>query len=412
VKPEHRRWFRVPRPGLVGRNEVSLLQGGTEFFPALLDAIAAATREVRLETYIYADDDTGRRVAAALADAARRGVAVWLLVDGYGTRAFAPEVESTLRDAGVNLRVYAPVRMLTLNRARLRRLHRKLACIDGEVAFVGGINILDDLWDPNHGALEHPRLDYAVRLRGPIVGDVHAAMTRLWRLLAQRDLSKRLRGMRPPPADRPDDSAPRPALPPASVNGGGVQAMLVLRDNLAFRRSIERAYLKAIGTARHEVLLANAYFFPGRRFRRALVAAAARGVRVRLLLQGLIEYPLPHYASRALYEEMLQAGVEIVEYHRSFLHAKVAVIDDWVTVGSSNIDPFSLLLAREANVVVLDRDFAHMLRERLLASMVDGGRPLAISQHARRPWHRRLIDGLAYRLLRLGVIVTGSSSRY
>jgi cardiolipin synthase A/B len=418
VKPDYRRWFRASRTALVGRNEVALLQGGTEFFPALLEAIAGATREVRLETYIYADDETGRRVADALSAAARRGVAVSLLVDGFGTRQLAPDISENLREAGVDLRIYAPVRLLTLNRARLRRLHRKLACIDGNVAFVGGINILDDLWDPNHGALEYPRLDYAARLQGPIVADVRSAMTRLWRLLAQRDLAKRLRGMRPPATDpsppgaRRADDVPTAALPPASSGPGGVKAMLVLRDNLAFRRSIERAYLKAIGTARREVLIANAYFFPGRRFRRALVAAASRGVRVRLLLQGLIEYPVPHYAARALYDELLHAGVEIVEYHRSFLHAKVAVIDDWATVGSSNIDPFSLLLAREANLVVLDRDFAQALRERLLASMAEGGMPVAMTQHARRPWLGRLLDWMSYRLLRLGVVVTGSRSRY
>jgi phosphatidylserine/phosphatidylglycerophosphate/cardiolipin synthase-like enzyme len=136
---------------------------------------------------------------------------------------------------------------------------------------------------------------------------------------------------------------------------------------LALRSQIERAYLKALGGARREVLIANAYFFPGRRFRRALAEAARRGVRVRLLLQGRAEYVLPHLATQSLYEPLLGAGVEIVEYHRSFMHAKVAVIDDWATVGSSNIDPFSLLLAREANVVVVDAGFAATLRERLLA---------------------------------------------
>jgi cardiolipin synthase len=188
--------------------------------------------------------------------------------------------------------------------------------------------------------------------------------------------------------------------------------MLVLRDNLANRRAIERAYLRAIGRARREVLIANAYFVPGRRFRRALREAAGRGVRVRLLLQGRAEYALPHLATQALYDPLLAAGVEIVEYHRSFLHAKVAVIDDWATVGSSNIDPFSLLLAREANVMVFDAGFAATLRERLLASMAEGGRPVVHDEHARRPWTHRLAGWFATRMLRLGVVVSGHRNRY
>jgi cardiolipin synthase A/B len=391
---------------------VTLLQSGTQYFPALLEAIDAARREIWLETYIYADDDTGRRVATALAAAAGRGVAVRVLVDGFGTREMPPAIAATLRAAGVELRVYAPVRwLLTLDRKRLRRMHRKQACIDGEVAFVGGINIVDDLLDPNHGVLEHPRLDYAVQVRGPVVADAHVAMARLWWQLAMRDLPRRLTRREPGPVEmrmpgwlRLDEPDPAPA--------GRTRALLVLRDNLGFRRSIERAYLKAIGNARREVLIANAYFFPGRKFRRALKAAASRGVRVRLLLQGRIEYALPHYAAQALYDELLEAGIEIVEYHRSFLHAKVAVIDDWATVGSSNIDPFSLLLSREANLMVFDAGFAQELRQRLLESIDEGGRPLAITQHSQRPWTRRLLNWFAYRVLRLGVTVSGARRSY
>ena len=153
-------------------------------------------------------------------------------------------------------------------------------------------------------------------------------------------------------------------LPGDQAQAGQARAALVLRDNLRFRRAIEREYLRAIGQARREVLIANSYFVPGRRFRRALLAAVARGVRVRLLLQGRVEYRLPHYAAQAMYDELLKGGVQIIEYRRSFLHAKVAVFDDRATVGSSNIDPFSLLLAREANLFVNDQAFAAELRSR------------------------------------------------
>jgi cardiolipin synthase len=408
------------RPVPVDGNEVVLLQSGAEYFPSLVAAIDAARRDVWFETYIFADDETGLRIAGALARASERGVAVRLLVDGYGTRALPAIVARRLAAAGVLVLVYSPVpRLLGLDRERLRRMHRKQACVDGRVAFVGGINVLDDLWDPNHGALAHPRLDYAVRLHGPVVASVLASMSRLWRQVsaAQEPLRVRARGaldglgqlggLGLPQRLRSGRAGPRPRAPRA-----GVRAMLVLRDNLVHRREIAREYLRAIGNARREVLIANAYFFPGRRFRRALAEAARRGVRVRLLLQGRAEYVLPHLATQALYDTLLHAGVEIVEYHRSFMHAKVAVVDDWATVGSSNIDPFSLLLAREANVVVFDARFAATLRERLLASMAEGGRPVLHDEHAGRPWTRRLWGWFATRMLRLGVFVSGTRRPY
>jgi cardiolipin synthase len=394
------------RPRPLDGNAVVLLQSGAEFFPALVAAIDAAERLVRLETYIFNDDEAGRQVAGALARAAGRGVDVRLMIDGFGTRELAPAIAGPLALAGVKLGVYAPMpRFFTLDRERLRRLHRKQAAIDGRIAFVGGINVLDDHWDPNHGALAHPRLDYAVRLGGPVVASVDAAMSRLWWQVAVARAPLRAAGAALP---RPAAAAPGTDARPRR----GVRAMLVLRDNLANRRAIERAYLKALGGARREVLIANAYFFPGRRFRRALLLAARRGVRVRLLLQGRAEYVLPHLATQALYDPLLRAGVEIVEYHRSFLHAKVAVIDDWATVGSSNIDPFSLLLAREANVMIDDPEFAATLRARLLASMAEGGRPVLPDDYARRPWTRRLAGWAATLMLRLGVAVSGHRQRY
>ena len=420
------------RPVPVDGNEVVLLQSGAEFFPSLIAAIDAARDEIWFETYIFSGDPTGLRVAGALARAAERGVAVRVTIDGYGTRELPEAIARRLADAGVRVLTYAPVhRLLTLDRERLRRLHRKQASIDASVAFVGGLNVIDDLWDPNHGALDHPRLDYAVRLRGPLVSWVRASMVRLWRGVSAARLPARFVRARSArdaaqavsagvrdiagPAARVLRSGEDAAAAPRAARRervGSTRAVHLLRDNLVNRRTIERAYLKAIGGARREVLIANAYFLPGRRFRRALVEAARRGVRVRLLLQGRAEYRLPRLAEQTLYDTLLRAGVEIVEYHRSFLHAKVAVVDDWATVGSSNIDPFSLLLAREANVIVIDAGFAADLRARLLASMAQGGRPVAIEEHARRPWTRRLGGWLAYRVLRLGVVVSGARRRY
>jgi cardiolipin synthase len=183
---------------------------------------------------------------------------------------------------------------------------------------------------------------------------------------------------------------------------------LVLRDNVRHRSEIERTYRKAIGTAHHEVVVASAYFFPGRRLRRALVMAAERGVRVRLLLQGQYEYLLPYRASRQLYGQLMTAGVEIYEYHASYLHAKVAVIDgQWATVGSSNLDPLSLLLAREAKVVVLDAAFAQRLQLALQAVISGSTRRWDLAADAQRPWHQRVRDRLAFALMRVLIFFSG-----
>ena len=396
------------RPRPLAGNALDLLCGGDEYFPALERALDAAQREVFVETYLFAADPTGWRIAHALARAARRGVAVHLVIDGFGCADFEPSLASVLRESGVQLAVFRPQpRLWSFERQHLRRLHRKLAVIDGERAFVGGLNLIDDRLDSNHGALAQPRADFAVALRGPLVAQVHWAAWRLWWQLRLRDAARRLAPWAGVERRR-SLLATLPAPPLARTPPiGRTRAMLVLRDNLRLRHAIERAYLRALGQARREVLIASAYFLPGLRFRRALLAALGRGVRVRLMLQGRREYWLPHWAQQALYEELLAAGAEIVEYHASFLHAKAAVIDDWATVGSSNIDPFSLLLAREANVVVFEADFARRLRAAIEALMASGGRPLPAQRHARRPLFARVLQQVAFVLVRIAVALSG-----
>ncbi|MFT3734453.1 MAG: phospholipase D-like domain-containing protein [Rhodocyclaceae bacterium] len=289
-----------------------------------------------------------------------------------------------LRAAGLEILVFRrELRTFALQRRRLRRLHRKTAVIDGKLGFVGGINIIDDQNTPRH---DPPRFDYAVSLRGPIVGDLASAQNSLWRILSWARIRRR-------PAPVP--SAPRP---PAA---GHMAASLVLRDNLRRRRDIENAYLEAIEHAQREVLIASAYFLPGRRFRNALIDASRRGVTVTLLLQGRTEYWLMRQAEQALYPHLLGAGVRIVEYRKSFLHAKVAVIDDdWATVGSSNIDPFSLLLAREANVIVRDAGFCRTLRADIENAMRDGGVALREDHWQHLSWPRRVLSWCAFGVVR------------
>ena len=370
-------------------NSVALLRSGAEYFPALIDAIARAEREIWLESYIYADDETGRAVADALIGAAQRGVSVRVLVDGWGARHYLTRpLEQRLVEGGVDLLKYRPeVHPWHFRSHRMRRLHRKLCQVDNRVAFVGGINVIDDMNTPGHTP---PRVDFAVRVRGPMLVPIIQTMQRVWAIVEIAQL-------------RSSDVPLFPDEEPAE-SAGTQTAKFTIRDNLRHRRDIERAYLAGLRTARSEILIATAYFFPGVRFRRALTSAAARGVRVTLLLQARVEYRLLHYASRALYGQLLTAGVAIEEYHRSFLHAKVAVIDSrWATVGSSNIDPYSFLMAREANVFVRDHFFADQLRFELVTMMETGARPVPTERWGQRSRFAKAMSWIAYGVVRVAM---------
>jgi cardiolipin synthase len=377
-------------------NRVTLLENGGQYFPALIAALDGAEREIHLESYIFEPDATGQAVIAALTRAARRGVRVKLLLDGFGARAFPPALARSLRAAGIALVFYRPeVAPFRLRRYRLRRLHRKMAVIDARLAFVGGINIIDDSNAPDRPS---HRYDYAVQVEGPLLADIYPAIWRLWWLVRWSRIGRRPRRTRP--------------LPVVAGARGTVAAEFVQRDNLRSRRAIEESYLDAIRAAHSEILVANAYFLPGRRVRQALVEAAARGVRVVLVLQGRSDHRLYQLAARALYRYFLESGIEIHEYHASELHAKAAVVDaDWATVGSSNIDPFSLMLSREANVVVHDRAFARQLRDSLGQAMARGAHVIQRQAWRRIPWYQRLASWVLYGLVRLAMGLLGLASR-
>jgi cardiolipin synthase len=379
-----------------------LLTGGVDLFAAMVEAMDAAQHEVCLETYIFSFAGAGADVAHALMRAATRGVLVRVVVDGVGTGALPAEWALQFEQAGVQVRVFAPAVGLGFwLPSRWRRLHRKLCVVDDTVAFCGGINILDDYLDPHvQGLLKAPRLDYAVSLQGPLVAAVRTTMAQLWsrieavRELRSQDLGSALDALR---------GAKQSLHLPARG-----ETQLVLRDNVRHRAHIERTYRKAIGAARHDIIVANAYFFPSLRLRRALVMAARRGVRVRLLLQGKYEYFLPYRAARQMYGQLMTAGVEIYEYHASFLHAKVAVVDGkWLTVGSSNLDPFSLMLAREANVVAHDPPMALALQASLVDAMARSADRVDPHTYLSRGWRERTVDAFASAVLRFGVFLTG-----
>lgn len=403
-------------------HRVRLLRGGDELFPAMTQAIDAARREVLVETYILEPHGKVLEVLDALLEAARRGVRVRVLVDGVGTPALPDPWPQRMSDAGVALAVHKPLgRVGLMLPSRWRRLHRKLCVVDGALGFCGGINLIDDWQDERGAPLLAARFDFAVQVQGPLVLAMAREMGILWRrqdvaqLLRQRRLGaawQRVRGSASS-ADGAAAADPGAAVSRAAPDGDarwveGVRAALLLRDNLRRRHVIERAYLQAIAQAQQEVLLANAYLVPGHRLLRALRQARERGVRVRLLLQGKYENFWQYHAARPVYARLLKYGVEIAEYAPSALHAKVAVIDGcWATVGSSNLDPISLLLAREANVVLRDERLATDLHTVLLQAWEGAGDHLSAATLAARPWRQRVLDRVAYLGMRLALWLTG-----
>ncbi|MBS1187998.1 MAG: cardiolipin synthase [Burkholderiaceae bacterium] len=369
----------------VAHNHLAILQNGEAYFPALIRAIEAAVEEIYFETYIFSSDEAGRAVKAALLRAASRGVEVHVITDWLGTgHVIGSKLESELIAGGVSHRSFN-----RWFRRGIARTHRKICVLDGRVAFVGGINITDDLrydYDPQQ-LLPAPRWDFAIRIEGPLVARIQREARLEWVRLGKLGLLHVIGLMRDIPP------------PPQNADKRGL-AGFVVRDNLHNRRTIQRAYLQAIGAARRSIVMANPYFAPGRKFRKALAAAASRGVEVKLLL-GVGEFWLQDSVAQSFYPKMLKRGIKLYEYRKTQLHAKVAVVDDiWATVGSSNIDGLSLFLNHEANVVVKDAAFTRDLRAHIERGIADATQ-IHLEDFDNRPWYKRLGYNAAYVFYRL-----------
>ncbi|NML15349.1 cardiolipin synthase ClsB [Azohydromonas caseinilytica] len=373
-------------------NRIEVLENGEEYYPRVFAAIAAARREVVIETFILFDDPVGRQLHAVLLEVARRGVQVDLTVDGYGSPDLSDEFIRALTDAGVRLHVYDPrPRLLGLRYNLVRRMHRKIVVIDGELAFIGGINFSED-----HLIASGPmsKQDYAVQVQGPVVRQMHGFVHEVLAPVRHALLQWVRHGFRRPVKIQP----PAPSvLPPV----GSAQAVLVTRDNERHTNDIERCYRTAIRTARREVVIANAYFFPGYRLLRELRRAARRGVAVHLILQGEPDMAIVRIGARMLYHSLVKDGVHVHEYCKRPLHGKVAVVDgEWATVGSSNLDPLSLSLNLEANLLIRDRDFAADLRQRLQRLIDNECTEMSREALPKRTMWRYLGSALAFHLLR------------
>jgi len=363
-------------------NRLCLLVNGEQYYPRVFAAVQQARHEVLLETFILFQDKVGRKLREVLIAAARRGVRVEIFVDGFGTSELSQDFVQGLTEAGARLRVFEPApRLFGLRVNVFRRMHRKLVCVDRRLAFVGGMNFSAD-----HLQSFGPtaKQDYAVQIEGPVVQDIHAFLEAMINSRGARLRRQPLAGFpehvqveteliagEAAVRDTGDEQALEPdADGPMIACSSNAQVAFVIRDNGFHRTDIEKRYRHAMRRAREQVIIANAYFFPGFRFLRDMRRAARRGAEVRLVLQGRPDEPVAMYAARLLYRHLADAGVHIHEYCRSPLHGKVAVVDDdWATVGSSNLDPISLSLNLEANVFIRDRSFARALRAHLVEVM-------------------------------------------
>ena len=384
-------------------NRFTLLENGEEFFPRVFEAIAAARKEVVIETFILFEDKVGRALHGALADAARRGVQVDLTIDGWGSPDLSQDFIASLTAAGVRLHVFDPGnRPFGWRPNMLRRLHRKIVVIDGRIAFMGGINYsADHLADFGPEAKQ----DWSVEIHGPVVAEIHRFAHAALAAGSRHNNPHRhwwrwRRKVRATPESLPQE--------------GSARAMLVSRDNGAHTTDIERHYRLAIRLARKRIVIANAYFFPGYRLIRDLRRAARRGVDVRLVVQGKPDMAIVKVGASALYTTLTRAGVQVFEYCDRPLHGKVALVDDeWSTIGSSNLDPLSLTLNLEANVVIRDRDFNATLSRRLERLMADSCRQVELKEVERDGGLFNLVRSfIAYHLVRLYPMVTAWLPRH
>lgn len=366
-------------------NTIELLHCGAEFFPALLREIDTASTEIYLETYLFSADDTANAIKDGLIRAAARGVMVNVITDWHGTgRLQVAVLKKAFQQAGVNYRIFNP-----WFRRGVVRSHRKLCVVDRKVAFVGGINITDD-WrcDSNFDlVLSAPRWDFSVQVQGPLVSTIQKEMRAQWVRLGRLNLFSRF------------DLYRKMRSKYGTVTGLPALAGLVVRDNFRNRRTIQNAYLQAMRHAKKSILLANPYFAPDWKLRNALALAAARGVDVTLLI-GVGQFHLQDAVAHAFYPSLLKSGVKLVEYRKTQLHAKVAVVDDeWATVGSSNYDGLSLFINQEANIVIQDANFAQTLRLRMQQGIADGVL-IRLEDYAKIPRYKRIWYGVVYHIYR------------
>lgn len=369
---------------LVTGNSIELLRDGEGFYPRLIERIDAAEKEMLLETFILADDEVGQNLKQALIRAARRDVKIVFTVDSWGSFYLPQAFIDEMTCEGIVVQIYDPQPSWLKARPKMvNRLHRKLVVVDGERAFVGGINFSDDHLTENNPA---GKRDYVAEVTGPIVKHI--------RKLCVSNVEEQAR-------DALDHKLGQ-SLPET----GNVTMAFVSRENWKNRADIEKAYLEKIKQAERRILIANAYLYPSYRLVRALRKAAKRGVDVRVITQGKPDLAYTRIAAHSIFKKLIVDGVKMYEYIERPLHGKIAAIDDeWCTIGSSNLDPFSLGANLEANLVIQDSGVNTKI-SRFIEDLIEHSDPINMRWVKHRPILGAIRDTALYHALRWWPAIT------
>jgi len=355
-------------------NRVEILKNGVCFFPAMLAAIRAAKKTINLEFYIYWDGEVGRMFAEALAERARGGVTVNVILDAVGSSNMSRELIEFLQRNGINIEWYHPLRWYTLSRFN-HRTHRKTLIVDGEVGFSGGVGIADE-WLGDADAPHHWR-ETVARVEGPVVTQMQFAFMDNW----VKSRGELLTGL---------DYFPR-------LEPRGAHLAQVLKSSPSEGSSaVKLLYIVSIVSARQSIYISNAYFVPDRDTIRALEGAVRRGVDVRVVVPGeLSDVPIARHAARWQYDGMLRRGIRIFEYQPTMMHAKTMVVDGiWSTIGSSNFDDRSFRLNDEVNVNVYDQGIATQM-EKMFFEDLARSEEITTRRWLRRPYFDRMKETVA-----------------
>ncbi|GAB2498844.1 phospholipase D-like domain-containing protein [Arenimonas alkanexedens] len=356
-------------PGIAAGNQVQALDNGQEIFPAMLADIRAARRSITFETYIYWSGEIGKAFSDALSERARAGVEVSVVIDWVGAMKMEESLVTSMRGAGIKLELYRPLHWYNLSRVN-KRTHRKLLVVDGRIGYTGGVGIADQ-WEGNAEDPEHWR-DMHFRVEGPVVAQLQAAFIDNWIKSTGRVLNG-------------------DAYFPALAEAGGMDAQLFISSPEGGGESMHLMYLMAISSAQSSLDIHASYFVPDELTMRALKMALKRGVRVRVLVPGEhIDSELVRAASRALWGELLEAGIEIHVYQPTMMHVKSLIADGYlVSVGSTNFDVRSFQLNDEASLNVYDRDFAALMTATFERDLRQA-KPYTLDEWKARPWTERL----------------------
>ena len=360
-------------PSITGGNKITALQNGAEIFPAMLEAIRSAQTSITFETYIYWSGEIGEAFSKALSERARSGIPVNVTVDWVGSVKMDRKLLAEMEAAGVKVKRYRPLHWYSFRRLN-NRTHRKLLVVDGRIGFTGGVGIAD-LWQGNAEDPEHWRETH-FRVEGPVVAQFQAAFNDNW----IKTTGELLNG---------DTYFPK------LQSTGDLDAHLFIASPAGGSESMHLMYLLAIAASTQTIDLAAAYFVPDELAIQALVAARARGVRVRVLLPGpYIDTEAVRLASKSTWGRLLQAGVEIHVYQPTMLHTKLLIIDnELVSVGSTNFDPRSFRLNDEANLNIYERSFAAQMTTVFEGDLKDGTR-YTYDMWLKRPFREKLVEKL------------------